>query len=316
MRPRQPLKPDLTMYKLARCWAKESGESGLVGHNRVQCEKGFMAECCSYGKSTALGIVLQLLIDHGVPSLGHRKICLSDKYSLVGATISTHLTYRFTSVLDFSYSNVRTYSPRRDINTRTWSNNSDVRLKPYNWCFKFGYQMFSNPISTELFKSNSVQGVFNETSRSMFSNYTFGIYKKFGIKERPRRSIRERYVKAGIKYRDRSWSDLIGLKYEFIAAAPLSFSQNTQERLSFNSRLSLDMMLAKFLNFGVGAAFFADLKALPQALFSPSVGMTFPLWRFNLTSHFHYFTNFNQVSLWNFSGGVLYNINFGRSAWN
>ena len=201
-----------------------------------------------------------------------------------------------------------------NIHTQSLSNRNDIRLKPYNWCFKFGYQMFSHPISTDLFKTSTVQGVFNETSRSMYSNFTFGIYKKFGIKERPRRSLRERYVEAGISFRDRSWSDLVGFKYEFIAAPPLSFSQNTQERLSFNSRLSIDVMLAKFLNLGVGAAFLTDYTALPQSLFSPSVGMTFPVWRFNLTGHFHYFTNFNQVSLWNFSGGVLYNINFGRSA--
>lgn len=33
---------------------------------------------------TGKEIVLQLLIDHDVPSLGHRKICLDKSYALIG----------------------------------------------------------------------------------------------------------------------------------------------------------------------------------------------------------------------------------------
>ena len=97
------VKPNQTMYKLARCWAKESGELGLTGHDRIQCNDGFLAECCSYGHDNALGIVLQLLIDYGVPSLGHRIICLSNDYTAVGATINNHSVWSYISVLDFSY---------------------------------------------------------------------------------------------------------------------------------------------------------------------------------------------------------------------
>ena len=95
---------------------------------------------------------------------------------------------------------VLSFSSNAQSSSYAMSNNSDVRAKPYNWCFKFGYQMFSNPISTDLFKTNTVHGVFKETSRSMYSNFTFGIYKKFGIKERPKRSVRERYVEAWYKF--------------------------------------------------------------------------------------------------------------------
>ena len=97
------VKPNQSMYKLARCWAKESGELGLTGHDRIQCNDGFWAECCSYGHGDALGIVLQLLIDYGVPSLGHRVICLSDNFTAVGATINNHSIWGYVSVLDFSF---------------------------------------------------------------------------------------------------------------------------------------------------------------------------------------------------------------------
>ena len=83
------------------CWAKESGELGLTGHDRRQCKDGFWAECCSYGHGDAIGIILQLLIDYGVPDLGHRKICLSDDTLAVGASLANHSAWEHVSVLDF-----------------------------------------------------------------------------------------------------------------------------------------------------------------------------------------------------------------------
>ena len=103
MEPIHAVKPNQSMYQLARCWAKESGELGLTGHDRIQCKDGFWAECCSYGKDNALGIILQLLIDYDVPSLGHRIICLSDRYTTVGATIDNHSVWGYVSVLDFGF---------------------------------------------------------------------------------------------------------------------------------------------------------------------------------------------------------------------
>lgn len=100
--PVPPLQFDKGMYELARCFAYESGESGYTGHNRRQCSEGnYMGECCDYGNNKGKDIALSLLIDHDVPSLGHRKICLSNNYSVVGVKIAPHKQYRFCSVLDF-----------------------------------------------------------------------------------------------------------------------------------------------------------------------------------------------------------------------
>ena len=71
-------------------------------------------------------------------------------------------------------------------------------------------------------------------------------------------------------------------------------------------------MVGKFFNIGLGAAFTADNSVLKSNLISPSLGVTFPFWRFNLTGQVHYFSDFKDVSLWNFSGGLLLNINFGK----
>jgi uncharacterized protein YkwD len=47
-------------------------------------------------------IVLQLLIDHGVPSRGHRKNILNGSSNYVGVSIQPHNGYRFNCVQDFA----------------------------------------------------------------------------------------------------------------------------------------------------------------------------------------------------------------------
>lgn len=100
--PLSPLQFDQEMYQLAKCFAYESGESGYVGHNRSNCSQGnLMGECCDYGNSKGKDVALSLLIDHDVPSLGHRKICLSSRYRVLGVKMAPHKRYRHCAVLDF-----------------------------------------------------------------------------------------------------------------------------------------------------------------------------------------------------------------------
>ena len=98
------LSPQKDLFESARCHAITSGKKGYVGHTRLTnsgCKAKFSGECCSYGQFDALEIVMQLLIDSGVPSLGHRKICLDRGYKTLGVSVQPHKTYRFNSVLDF-----------------------------------------------------------------------------------------------------------------------------------------------------------------------------------------------------------------------
>lgn len=94
------LQPDEDCYRSAECHATESGKTGYVGHARVNCKSYFSGECCDYGNSKGLDVILNLLIDNGVPSLGHRKICLGD-YRIAGISQKPHKYYRFNTVLDF-----------------------------------------------------------------------------------------------------------------------------------------------------------------------------------------------------------------------
>ena len=94
---------DKLCYESAFCHAVESGIKGYTGHDRLnkKCEdkRHYMGECCDYGNSEPLEIVLSLLIDEGVPSLGHRKILLGN-YSQIGLSIKPHKKYETNTVID------------------------------------------------------------------------------------------------------------------------------------------------------------------------------------------------------------------------
>lgn len=107
------LYPSKKLYDAAYYHAKDMGDKGKIGHTssdgtsfskrvRKYVSGGGIAENCSYGHSSALGIVMQLLIDRGVPSLGHRINILNPAYQSVGVSIYPHKSYRYNCVMDFS----------------------------------------------------------------------------------------------------------------------------------------------------------------------------------------------------------------------
>lgn len=102
MKPVNAVRPDKTQFDNARCHAETSGKSGYVGHGRQSglCKTSFRGECCAYGNSDPLEVIMQLLVDSGVPSLGHRYICLG-WYEYAGIASAAHKTYGTNVVLDF-----------------------------------------------------------------------------------------------------------------------------------------------------------------------------------------------------------------------
>lgn len=90
LEPMEALVPTKEMSENAQCFAKELGESGRGGHDRKKCEKRNWAECVSVGMANGKDVAMQLLIDHDVPSMGHRKICLDPKYTKTGLGFYPH----------------------------------------------------------------------------------------------------------------------------------------------------------------------------------------------------------------------------------
>ncbi|HSC55136.1 MAG TPA: hypothetical protein VLC98_16000 [Phnomibacter sp.] len=99
------LYPDSLCWVSANCHAVSSGEASYEGHDRINiiCEEKshFSAECCHYGYSDALDVVVSLLIDEDVPSLGHREILLMQRLTKVGVAFAPHKEYGVNTVLDF-----------------------------------------------------------------------------------------------------------------------------------------------------------------------------------------------------------------------
>ncbi len=104
--------PDLGLCTAAANHATDIGNTGRTGHQSSdgrdlikRFEKyfanGTVSENCSYGKSAPLDIVMQLLIDDGVESLGHRNVMLSEQFGAVGVSIAKHSVFNYNCVLDF-----------------------------------------------------------------------------------------------------------------------------------------------------------------------------------------------------------------------
>jgi hypothetical protein len=106
IKPGNLLYPDSLCFSGAQCHAISAGAAGFVGHERLTeaCKEKwyFNGECCDYGRTKALDIVMGLMIDEDVPSLGHRVICLNP-YKLIGVSIQPHKVYGHNAVLDFHY---------------------------------------------------------------------------------------------------------------------------------------------------------------------------------------------------------------------
>ena len=107
------LEPESALCKSATYHAEDLGQTGEVGHTssngksfseRLESYFDCMAyaENCSYGYSQAIDIVMQLLIDDNVASLGHRKNILNPKYKSIGVSIRPHAKYRYNCVMDFA----------------------------------------------------------------------------------------------------------------------------------------------------------------------------------------------------------------------
>ncbi|MBL0054885.1 MAG: hypothetical protein IPP31_01600 [Chitinophagaceae bacterium] len=105
MKPLRLLQPDMDCFTSAECHAYHMGLTGEEGHDRSDSCRGnlyYNAECCDYGHADPLDIVMSLLIDYAVPSLGHRKICFGN-YQRVGVSILPHKRWDVNAVLDFHY---------------------------------------------------------------------------------------------------------------------------------------------------------------------------------------------------------------------
>ncbi len=94
--------------------ASDQSKTGKTGHNgsdhsdtviRVKRYGNWIhtiGENIAYGPNTGRDIVVDLLVDDGVPDRGHRKNILNKEFKVAGVSIQRHPQYGFVCVIDFA----------------------------------------------------------------------------------------------------------------------------------------------------------------------------------------------------------------------
>ncbi len=110
----EPLTLSSQLSKVSKQHAIDLGKKGQVGHyssdgttfdKRLRTRAkagGTIGENCDYGNEEPLDILMSLLIDEGVTSLGHRKNLLEGRFKFIGIAIEPHKKYRMSCVMDFA----------------------------------------------------------------------------------------------------------------------------------------------------------------------------------------------------------------------
>lgn len=106
--------PDQALTNIAKGHAKDLNRNNYAGHTSkdgrtlnqrisVAYPKKSNGECIAFGFNSGLENICMLLLDKGVPDLGHRKLILntSSQLNTVGLSIQPHPRYRYCAVIDF-----------------------------------------------------------------------------------------------------------------------------------------------------------------------------------------------------------------------
>jgi uncharacterized protein YkwD len=111
--PRQSLAWDSCLSQSAADHAADNGPKGLIGHDnsngenfahrihRYRPKERVVGENIQYGSETAREIVMDLIIDDGVPGRGHRRNMLDPQFHAAGVACGNHATMHIMCVMDF-----------------------------------------------------------------------------------------------------------------------------------------------------------------------------------------------------------------------
>jgi uncharacterized protein YkwD len=102
------------MSLAAKAHVKDQGPKGATGHSGSDGSNPFnrinrygkwqitAAENISYGPKTAQDIIMQLIIDDGVPSRGHRTNIFNSAFQVSGVAYGNHQIYKYMCVINYA----------------------------------------------------------------------------------------------------------------------------------------------------------------------------------------------------------------------
>lgn len=109
-----PLRLDAGLCKAAAAHAEDMGNTGKIGSNSSTgtpyterilkyygSDSKIVGENCVYGNESAEDIVIQMLVDEGMPQHPHRFNILSPIWKSVGVATRQHKSWQWNTVLDF-----------------------------------------------------------------------------------------------------------------------------------------------------------------------------------------------------------------------
>jgi len=114
VKPVGALRPSRGMSRAAKDHVRDQGTSGGTGHqgsdgsrmwdrvNRYGRWSGKLGENISYGRSDARDVVVQLMVDDGIRSRGHRRNIFDAQFRVVGVACGQHPEYRSMCVMTFA----------------------------------------------------------------------------------------------------------------------------------------------------------------------------------------------------------------------
>lgn len=114
LRPLPSLSPSRALSRAAEDHVRDIGPKGLVSHEgrngsspasrveRYATRLGGVGEVISFGPEEAAAVIMDLIVDDGVPGRGHRKILLDGRLKLAGAACGPHAVYRTVCVIDLA----------------------------------------------------------------------------------------------------------------------------------------------------------------------------------------------------------------------
>ncbi|RMI06525.1 MAG: hypothetical protein D6681_08560 [Calditrichaeota bacterium] len=112
--PAPPLRPSPGMSRAARDHVADQGKTGETGHigsdgsepfqrlERYGKWQGMAGENIAYGDDSARMIIMQLIIDDGVPDRGHRENMFNPNFRVTGVAFGSHPVYRTMCVITYA----------------------------------------------------------------------------------------------------------------------------------------------------------------------------------------------------------------------